>query len=69
MESLRNAGLVSLLAECLGALPPQGRDAVTMAFVRGLTHAEIAAACNMPLGTLKSLIRRSLRDLRRCIDR
>ncbi len=57
------------LAECLDALPRRGRDAVTLAFVRGLTHVEIAAAYNMPLGTLKSLIRRSLRDLRRCMDR
>ncbi len=57
----------SLLA-CLGQLPAQGRQAITMAFVEGLTHVEIADAYKMPLGTLKSLIRRSLRDLRRCME-
>jgi RNA polymerase sigma-70 factor (ECF subfamily) len=57
------------LQDCLATLPAPARRAITAAFVEGLTHAEISQLHNMPLGSVKSLIRRSLRDLRRCIDR
>lgn len=56
------------LHDCLAQLPPDGRDAILRAFIDGLTHVEIATAANMPLGTLKSLIRRSLRSLKKCMD-
>jgi RNA polymerase sigma-70 factor (ECF subfamily) len=58
-----------VLAACLQALTPRARSALLLAFNRGLTHAEIASTYNMPLGTLKSLIRRGLRDLKQCMDR
>jgi len=58
-----------VLAACLHALTPRARSALMLAFNRGLTHTEIASTYNMPLGTLKSLIRRSLRDLKQCMDR
>jgi RNA polymerase sigma-70 factor (ECF subfamily) len=57
-----------VLRNCLSALPGRARHAITLAFVEGLTHSEIARAYDMPLGTVKSLIRRGLRDLRRCMD-
>lgn len=48
----------------LAALEPRSRQLVALAFFRGLTHEEIAAQAAMPLGTVKSLIRRALQQLR-----
>jgi len=43
------------------------REAVTLAFVDGLTHVEVAEALAIPLGTAKSRIREGLRRLRRVL--
>jgi RNA polymerase sigma factor (sigma-70 family) len=45
-------------------LRPEQRQILAMAFFRGLTHAEIAAAARLPVGTVKSQIRRALAILR-----
>lgn len=57
------------LASCLDELAPHTRHAITLAFTHGLTHAAIAGMTGTPLGTVKSLIRRGLLALRRCMDR
>lgn len=55
------------LKACLGALAPQRREMVLLAFAQGLSHGEIAGRLGMPLGTIKSWIRRSLISLRECL--
>lgn len=60
-------GAASRLAECMKALDEQRRGAITLAFRQGLTHAELAERLDVPLGTVKSWIRRGLRDLRECL--
>jgi len=52
----------------VAALEPRARQLVALAFFRGLTHEEIAAQTGMPLGSVKSLIRRSLQQLRSLLD-
>lgn len=54
--------------EALGRLDPRSRQLVALAFLRGLTHDEIAAQTGMPLGSVKSLIRRALLKLRALIE-
>jgi RNA polymerase sigma-70 factor, ECF subfamily len=52
----------------LRGLPHDQRQAIEMAFFSGLTHPEIAAAFNEPLGTIKARIRRGLLKLRECLN-
>ncbi len=51
----------------LATLSPSQRQMLALAFFRGLTHEEIAAHTAMPLGTVKSQIRRALEVLRRVL--
>jgi RNA polymerase sigma-70 factor (ECF subfamily) len=48
----------------LAALTPLRREMIALAFFRGLSHQEIAAELDMPLGTVKSHLRRALTELR-----
>ncbi len=45
-------------------LSPQARQLVALAFFRGLTHKEIAASCQMPLGTVKTVLHRACAKMR-----
>lgn len=54
-----------LLADALAQLPERSRAVVELAFFEDLTHPEIAERTNLPLGTVKSDIRRGLLRLRR----
>ena len=53
-----------LLHRALACLDAQPRQLIALAFFRGLTHEEIAACTGLPLGTVKSQIRRSLLALK-----
>lgn len=52
------------IARGMARLSSVQRQLVAMAFYRGLTHQEIAEATTLPLGTIKSHIRRALQSLR-----
>jgi RNA polymerase sigma-70 factor (ECF subfamily) len=56
------------LQRCLDELEPQPRKAVLMSYAYGFTHEELAARLAVPMGTVKSWIRRSLERLRACLD-
>ena len=46
------------------ALPPPQREALSLAFLEDLTHEQVAAFLELPLGTTKSRIRCGLKALR-----
>jgi RNA polymerase sigma-70 factor (ECF subfamily) len=48
----------------LGDLSPEQREVVRLAFYDGLTHAEIAAMLDAPLGTVKSRLRLAMGRIR-----
>jgi RNA polymerase sigma-70 factor (ECF subfamily) len=56
------------LQQCLEELEPQQRASVREAFFTGATYNELAKRCNVPLGTMKSWIRRALLQLRTCME-
>lgn len=69
-EGARPDELLSLMQEhsrvhaALSKLTPERRRLISLAFLQGLTHPEIAAATGLPLGTVKSHVRRALSQLR-----
>ena len=52
---------------CLDGLEARQRDAIRTAFFDGLTYAELAQARSVPLGTMKSWVRRGLVRLKDCL--
>ena len=50
--------------EALNALPPAQREALNLAFFEDLTHEQVAAKLQVPLGTTKTRIRAGLQRLR-----
>lgn len=54
---------------CLDNLEQRQRDAIRTAFFDGATYAELAEQQNVPLGTMKSWVRRGLLKLRECLER
>lgn len=63
-ELLSTAQAEKRLNAALQSLDAQPRQLLALAFYRGLTHEEIAAQTHLPLGTVKSHIRRALALLR-----
>jgi RNA polymerase sigma-70 factor (ECF subfamily) len=59
-----DADAVIDLEEALQAIAPAERLCVTMCFGAGLSHSEAAEALNLPLGTVKSHVKRGLEKLR-----
>ncbi len=55
------------LHQCLGRLDNKQREVVSLAYVRDLSHSELAQQLSLPLGTVKTWIRRGLDQLRLCM--
>jgi RNA polymerase sigma-70 factor (ECF subfamily) len=51
------------LRECLRVLPQLQREALELAFFKGLSHREIAVATHTPLGTVKTRLELGLQKL------
>ncbi len=55
------------LAVCMKGLDANQRQAVALAYLRDQSHSEIAVSLGVPLGTVKSWVRRGLEKLRLCL--
>ena len=67
LDTLVDSAEASALRRCLLELDDEKRRLITLAFVDGLSHSQLAERLVMPLGTVKSLIRRGLSSLRLCL--
>ena len=56
------------LHRCLDELEARQSSAIRTAFFEGLTYVDLAARDGVPLGTMKSTVRRGLLKLRRCLE-
>lgn len=52
----------------LGTLPEEQASVITLAFVEGLSHSEIAAKLGLPLGTVKSRMRLAYHKVRDALE-
>lgn len=57
------------LSGCIEELEPHTSESIRAAFFAGYTYAELATRMNVPLGTMKSWIRRGLTKLKECLER
>ena len=63
-EAREDTELRQMMAKAILELPLPQQQAIEMAFYQGLTHTEIAAKLNQPLGTVKTRIKLAMSKLR-----
>jgi len=68
IEDLDRVADRMLIAEALEQLSPRVRTVVELAFLEDLTQTEIAERCALPLGTVKSDLRRGVERMRRHLE-
>lgn len=66
-SEVTQSDLRQFLGRQLETLPPVQREAVELAYFRGMSQREIAATTNTPLGTVKTRLQLGLRKLTQCI--
>lgn len=57
-----------ILEQALGVLSDERRKVVELAFLADLTHSQISEQLGLPLGTVKSHVRRGLQTLRQALE-
>ncbi|MEQ7155546.1 sigma-70 family RNA polymerase sigma factor [Brevundimonas aurifodinae] len=67
-ETIEQADEVGRLNTCLEQLEDKARGVIRTAFLEGVTYDALAQRENVPLGTMKSWIRRGLMRLRSCLE-
>ena len=66
--SVRDADDLAALDDAVASLPVVERDVLTLFYLEELSLAEVAAAMNVPVGTVKSRLFRARRLLRQSMD-
>jgi len=80
MEAMRDPGATPIealaisrearaLAYCMSALEGLQRQVLGLAFFHDLSHSEVAARMALPIGTVKTWVRRSLERLKTCLEK
>lgn len=69
MQSAEASEQAAVLHQCMQRLEPPQREVVSMAYLKDFSHSELAVSLKLPLGTVKTWVRRSLEQLRKCMAR
>lgn len=67
IEALLMGSDAKALAQCFSTLEGLHRQAIALAFYHDMSHSEVAQQMGLPLGTIKTWIRRGLEKLRLCL--
>ena len=67
-ETLEADGEAQRLEGCIGKLTDRDARFIRSAFLYGSTYSELAIDAGVPLGTVKSRVRRALLKLRACLQ-
>ncbi len=62
--ALEGAGEASMARKALDQLPPDRRRVLQLSIYEGLTHEQISQKTGIPIGTVKSHVRRGLKTVR-----
>nr|WP_218132164.1 sigma-70 family RNA polymerase sigma factor [Roseicitreum antarcticum] len=65
---LATRGDMQRVVECFGTLEREKSAAVKGAYLEGLSYQDLSERFNVPLNTMRSWLRRSLLQLRECLD-
>jgi RNA polymerase sigma-70 factor, ECF subfamily len=68
LELLQTSTEAQALSHCIASLEAKLRQVIVLAFFEGLSHSELADHMRLPLGTVKTWVRRGLDHLRVCVS-
>ena len=69
IEALQISGDAKALAHCFSRLEGLHQQAIALSFYHDLSHSEVAEQLALPIGTVKTWIRRGLERLRLCLTK
>ncbi len=69
LKQLEQAAESHALTQCMQQLSREQQQCLALAYYRGLSHAETAEHLSLPLGTVKSWVRRALMAVKDCLTR
>ena len=69
MDTAQASEQAIALHNCLSRLENKQREVVSLAYMRDMSHGELAEQLKLPLGTVKTWIRRGLEQLRGCMGK
>ena len=67
-EALQLSQDAQALARCFGTLEGMQKQAIVLAYYHDASHSDIASHLTLPIGTVKTWIRRGLERLRLCLN-
>jgi len=68
LQQLLQASEAQSLRRCMEALEERSRELILLAYYQGLSHSEMAQELSLPLGTVKTWVRRALMQLKGCLS-